>query len=556
MRKISLLTMLLALFSLSAFAQPNTKFHTFRMAHQNMLQTKALVRQSQPIASNNASRRAGEKVTPPETATIETWSNTSGMYYLGTTSGWMDATILMSEIKVAIDGTNMYIQGLLGIFPEEWIVGSISGRTVTFAGNQLIEDDVFLSGSNDGSTLSESIVFNYYEATGVLQAVTPFIIENSTNTEIAPYAYWFAPIFERNSSETTDDSETTDEFDLVSVPDDLVTTTYTLTTTVKEYVPGDENPETGEPTEGSYEQYSSEEYVTVGFYNEDTEVYIQGLCAWLPEAWIKGTVEDGKIIIPFDLCLGECEYWDWETETAVSRNLFLAAADTIDGEVVLKNVVFNYNAETKTITASQDVFANTSTTELSYLTWYVDMTLQPYNEVAATPADPKVKAINFDKARVGLNKIKLYIPTEDTEGEELLPNKLYYTIWYEKDGQTQQYIFTVDKYGDSDGITEDLTEIPYIHDGDNIFEGGSTIFFEEEQAELLTWTKVGVQSIYYGGGERRTSNIVWMENTATGISDITYEKNSKGAKFNLNGQHVADGYKGLIIMNGRKLLMK
>ena len=60
-----------------------------------------------------------------------------------------------------------------------------------------------------------------------------------------------------------------------------------------------------------------------------------------------------------------------------------------------------------------------------------------------------------------------------------------------------------------------MTEIPYNHDGYDIYKGGEIIYLEEELEELATWTKVGIQSIYYGGDVRNTSNIVWSDGTIT-----------------------------------------
>ena len=74
-----------------------------------------------------------------------------------------------------------------------------------------------------------------------------------------------------------------------------------------------------------------------------------------------------------------------------------------------------------------------------------------------------------------------------------------------------------------------------------------------------TWTKVGVQSIYYGGGECKKSEIAW--GTLTGISDIKADmQNGNAAIYNLAGQRIANGpkptAKGLYIINGKKVIVK
>ena len=44
--------------------------------------------------------------------------------------------------------------------------------------------------------------------------------------------------------------------------------------------------------------------------------------------------------------------------------------------------------------------------------------------------------------------------------------------------------------------------------------------------------------------------------TSTGINNIKVAENANDAIFNLAGQKVANNYKGLVIMNGKKVVMK
>ena len=85
--------------------------------------------------------------------------------------------------------------------------------------------------------------------------------------------------------------------------------------------------------------------------------------------------------------------------------------------------------------------------------------------------------------------------------------------------------------------------LPLVFDGDDAYIQG-------------TWTKVGIQSIYYGGGVCNKSSVVWAE-TPAGISDMTMDnKPSKTLIFNVAGQRLAAPQKGLNIINGRKVLIK
>ena len=76
--------------------------------------------------------------------------------------------------------------------------------------------------------------------------------------------------------------------------------------------------------------------------------------------------------------------------------------------------------------------------------------------------------------------------------------------------------------------------------------------------ECNTWTKVGIQSVYYGGGECNKSEVDWIENpNASGISDIAADaKAGKYVIYNIAGQRMNASRKGLNIINGRKVMVK
>ena len=75
---------------------------------------------------------------------------------------------------------------------------------------------------------------------------------------------------------------------------------------------------------------------------------------------------------------------------------------------------------------------------------------------------------------------------------------------------------------------------------------------------LAAWTKVGIQSVYYGGGECNKSAVDWIENpNASGISDIAADAEAgKYVIYNIAGQRMDAPRKGLNIINGRKVMVK
>jgi len=77
--------------------------------------------------------------------------------------------------------------------------------------------------------------------------------------------------------------------------------------------------------------------------------------------------------------------------------------------------------------------------------------------------------------------------------------------------------------------------------------------------DYTTWTKLGIQSIYYGGDERHESNIVWID--PVGIKGLTPDSAlSKSGEviYNLAGQRIGKSQMkaGIYIVNGKKVVVK
>ena len=314
--------------------------------------------------------------------------------------------------------------------------------------------------------------------------------------------------------------------DPVEAPADLATETYLFKSQAIEY---DEDTE-----ENSLVDYEIQ--VQVGFDGDD--LYIQGLSADAPELWVKATKNDnGQYVIPANQYMGQLSLWGGY----FIYDYFFTATDGTDA---LLDVVLNYDADTQTLSTDQWLALNGSKNTLYYYLLFNGATITKINDVAATPADPEVVAINFTGS---YPNAQFNVPATGTEGEALLTNKLFYTIWIEKDDVQQPYTFTAELYNQD--FDEDVTEVPYSHEGWDFYAGAERVYFEEILDELETWSKIGIQSIYYGADERRVSNVVWAENPnyTTGISNINVNDND-ATFFDLQGRTASKTQKGLLIM--------
>ena len=437
--------------------------------------------------------------------------------------------------EVAFDGTDVYVKGIPFYFEDAWMKGTLDTETgiVTFPSGQYVGEDEygleFMIGCDDGETICD-IEFAYDAEAKTLTQITKYIIENGdTYTEIYSYGYWYNMVIYAGEPVVIDP---------VTAPEGLETETYVFTAQVLTASEDDEE-------EVEVEDYSYQ--TQVGFDGQN--VYFKGFSQDTSDFWAKGTLsEDGKTVtIPASQYMGMIEFWGYKFKYYVT---------SVDEDGNLTDLVLNYDAETNTFTTEQALILNDNKSSLNPYQTFTSVVITKMQDVAATPADPVIEDFVLSET-TGYSKIYASIPTEDVEGNELLISKLFYTLYYEAGEEGEQvYTFTADLYGED--FEQDVTEVPYVHDGYDIYAGGQIIYLEETLEELTTWNKIGLKSIYYGGDERHESNIVWFENPAynpTGIANINADKEQK-VIYNIAGQRVQKLQKGLYIVNGKKVAVK
>jgi len=273
--------------------------------------------------------------------------------------------------------------------------------------------------------------------------------------------------------------------------------------------------------------------VNVGFWGE-SEVYMQGLSYNdIPESWVKGTLTNGGMLLEIpSTYLGSYSFWgnNYDITFNATNFFYTAATNTFYGPSGF-SITGGVAAETYSI---------------AYLKKLV--------EKATTPATP---IIEFSKSPNGSTYITyMTIPLVDVNGDPMVSDKVSYILYYEKNGSVQPLTFTKDKY---EKLTEDMTEIPYNFT-DNYDIDNYQIWMNQGEAELKTWTKIGVQSIYRGGDAENKSEIAWFDLAAywgTAIQNVNADNaNRSGKIYNLNGQEMQSLKRGLNIVNGKKVFVK
>ncbi len=312
----------------------------------------------------------------------------------------------------------------------------------------------------------------------------------------------------------------------INAPADLVSETYNLTA-----------------YDNYFEEYISPREVQVGRYGEN-EVYIQGLSEFMPQAWVKGTIDANNVVTVPATLLGIMESF-------------------YDIEISCQPTTFVYDPDAEKYTAEEF-----STVDQDEYPWDMlsNLVLTKITEVAATPADPSVADFVFI-AYVEEDGTPVYatypyvsfsIPVEDVDGNPLSQSKLSYVIYIEDaEGQQHELTLTTDLYTN---LTEDITEIPYnFTDKWDILACGLSVYLNQGSDEIMSWKKIGVQSIYRGMGEERRSNIGWFNiqeylaefGLNTGISDIEVSNDKSATYFDLQGRVADKSQKGILIMQTR-----
>ena len=431
---------------------------------------------------------------------------------------------VQEKVGVAFDGSDIYVQGLAYYFPEAWIKGTVTDGVATFPAWQFVGEDEYgveyLLGTSDGTT-AEDMLFTVDDDAQKLTMTTKYILENDGKEKISFWGYWSNVVLYAGEPVVEEP---------VEAPADLETEPYIFKGMAQEYNYGNEE---------DFEDYQIQ--VAVGFDGDDA--YIQGIAQDMPELWVKATKNaNGQYVIPANQYMGEMVYWTYSFPyyfTAVSDN----------DELV--DVVLDYDAETQTFSTNQLLALNGDKSTLYYYLLYQDVVITKLIEVAATPADPSVTGYNPSGS---YPNVQFDIPAIGTQSEDLDVSKLFYTIWIAKNGNEEKLTLTADLY-DQD-FTEDVTEIEYLHSGYDVNKAGSRVYLNQGADEIGSWTKIGVQSIYYGGNEMHCSNIVWNDgsitpNIATGISSINADADGE-RYYDALGRRTNSQTKGLIIKQVRQ----
>lgn len=232
-----------------------------------------------------------------------------------------------------------------------------------------------------------------------------------------------------------------------------------------------------------------------------TDVYFQGMSYYIPEAWVKGTMDGNVVTFPAKQYVGE--YGTYGASYAFYNG----------------DATFTYDADANTYTAEGEIYGVLG--GQYYDGHYFNPILKTVVEKAAMPADPEI--MELSSTNYGYI-IDFNIPLVDTDGDGLVTDKLSYMIYTDIEGEIAPLTFTSATHIK---LTEDMTEIPYGFTENYDFY---TSYIYLNDLYDSNWNNIGIQSIYRGGDAENATEIQWYE-----IKPYS----SAAAGFNFNEMDVA-----------------
>ena len=447
-----------------------------------------------------------EVVTPPAGLETEKY-RLNGYIYDG--SSW---EVVSRPIQVGWDGDNVYVQGFSVLLPQAWIMGTLDRdlMTVTFPmqyfGTYQGYDSYFFPAMPvEGGYTPIAAVFNYNEDahTFVLsQDVVCYIVENSSATEML----WF---YQYDS-----EMNMVPDADSVEVPEGLETQECVLSGVYMGY----------NETSGWFEGDPLLNSAKVGFDGDD--IYIQGLCSYLPQSWVKGHREGDNYVIDYGQYFGTFIY------QGEAYQLYFMGCEP--RSINAANLVLSIDEDSGEITAQNWYAISASAEEVLWYDMLGNVTLKPLLDAPAVPATPEVLYYEYI-ADEGYGYVMLNVPATDADGSPILTGKLGYRLYVDYGNGPEPYIFTADYYG----FDEDVTTIDYtFNDEINFLAGGElvVVYNIADGAE-----RIGVQSVYYGGGETHESEIGWYNIAENEEVEVTLPEGVETFTYSLTAQDLQFG---------------
>ena len=287
------------------------------------------------------------------------------------------ADAVRRDVKVRFEGSEVYIQGISEEVPDGWAHATLKDGVAVFETPLLLGEwnyygsmrKQYITGADTGTGDVSGLEMLYDDdARSFTSFSNNWILLTGDPTQVG---YYYDHLYNSVSfipANQAGDSPT------ITPPDGLATSVYQLC---------GRHPYSGIPTDYS---------LNVGYDGKD--VYVQGLYPAFPNAWIKGTVSDGKATFKTPQYVGNYHGL---------YNMYVAGVDPVAEELCA--LVMNYDAASRTFTTTDDCWFIVQAGETNVLPMMLleNVSIAPYAAPALDynnlqlPADllAKAQAYNF-----------------------------------------------------------------------------------------------------------------------------------------------------------------
>ena len=447
----------------------------------------------------------------PDGAVIEDWTMSYRNTNPNNTAQYTDET---DEVKVAFSGNNIFIQGLAPT--EAWLAGTIDGNKATFAARQYLGTaqgyNFYLIGYEGNGAID--VVFNYNAESGTLSTDANILLINEQDQALMQLSNIYL-------SKKGTGGPVVDDDELVALPLNCTPQEYVFKATQINYNP-----------DGSVGDMTPVEWLVNVAFNGTKEVYIQGVYEMLPDAWIKGTVDEDVVTFAKNQYLGKAAIYKVFFTGLLTNAMSDAEFQLSDGQLS---------------SGSYYVAINSSKTSLAPFAVYAGITISKLEVVAATPATPSIEYYQPYSAAEGYAMLNINIPAKDVDGKAISAEHLGYSLYTQKG--TDQKIYTFKKSMYQNLPSDESTVIPYLFDDNYDFRArGVQVFINED---FGVYDKIGVQSVYTVNEDIRRSEISWFAMDTRGISAPAGQDVAGESYFDMQGRKAQASSKGLLVKQVR-----
>lgn len=422
--------------------------------------------------------------------------------------------------RVAFHENDVWIEDLGFQGAGVWNHGTLSGTTATFAkgqsaGNYSDIGELFIYGMDDNGD-NEDIVFTYDTTSGLLTTMQYVLLKTNNGTRVGAMS---DVVLTRSGGEAPIEDE------VVTPPANINPQPYIFKGKKMLY-----------DQDGAYQGTEDAAWNIKVAWSGANEVYVQGLCSAMPEAWVKGTVDDDEVTFAKGQYFGKQLYPFYFSGQFVGE---------------MSDFITIYDASTRVFSGGgYYMMINSSKTAIAPYEVYAGVTFTP-GEMSATPMAPQVASFKqHDEGFDGNGSLQMMIMPYDEQYNALPTDKVFFEVIKKYADREELLVFTKADYPN---IQQEMTMVPYGYT-----ENWSLLFEDGRYGiELFNvdYPTIGVRTVFTGGGEENRSATTWLdcedfvpvEQDPTAIAQHPSTLTQQPTYTDVQGRTVAPNAKGLVI---------